>query len=287
LGFFDTAMSFAANERLTLERSIREALGAGQFELFFQPQVRLSDYALVGAEALIRWRHPELGIIAPDKFIPVAEDTGLIVPMGQWVLRDACRQLREWGERGITGVRLGVNISGRQFREPDLADTVAGAIAEAGVDPALLDLELTESMLMADGEGTLKLLRELAGLGVSLSIDDFGTGYSSLAYLKRFPVNTVKIDRAFVRDLDHDEDGRVIANAIVSLAHSLSLRTIAEGVETETQATLLARLGCDEIQGYLIGRPLPATDFLAFTANYHTPAKANRPARKAANDKGK
>jgi diguanylate cyclase (GGDEF)-like protein/PAS domain S-box-containing protein len=286
LGYFDTAMSYAANERLTLERSIREALGAGQFELFFQPQVRLSDYALVGAEALIRWRHPELGVIAPDKFIPVAEETGLIVPMGAWVLRDACRHLRDWRDRGITGIRLGVNISGRQFREPDLADTVAGAIAEAGVDPATLDLELTESMLMADGEGTLKALRELAALGVSLSIDDFGTGYSSLAYLKRFPVNTVKIDRAFVRDLDHDEDGRVIANAIISLAHSLSLRTIAEGVETEAQASLLARHGCDEIQGYMIGRPMPQADFLAFIANYHSPTKASRPALRAVNDKG-
>ena len=268
LGFFDTAMSYAVSERLTLERSIKDALTVGQFELFFQPQVRLSDYRLIGAEALIRWRHPELGIIAPDKFIPVAEETGLIVPMGRWVLRDACRQLREWDRLGLPPIRLGVNISGRQFRDPDLADTVAQAIADAGIDARSLDLELTESMLMVDGEGTLKLLRELARLGVSLSIDDFGTGYSSLAYLKRFPVNTVKIDRAFVRDIEHDEDGRVIANAIISLAHSLSLKTIAEGVETENQAALLAKHGCDEIQGYLIGRPLPAADFIAFATKW-------------------
>jgi len=268
LGFFDSAMSSAVAERLTLERSIKAALKAGQFELFFQPQVRLADFRLVGAEALIRWRHPELGIIPPDKFIPVAEETGLIVPLGTWVLQSACRHLRRWSEIGLDGLRMGVNISSRQFREADLAELVAEAIEETGIDPVHLDLELTESMLMADGEATLKILRALARLGVTLSIDDFGTGYSSLAYLKRFPVNTVKIDRAFVRDLDQDEDGRVIANAIISLAHSLSMKTIAEGVETEAQATMLARHGCDEIQGYLIERPLPADDFTAFVARY-------------------
>ena len=268
VGFFDAAMSFAVSERLTLERSLKDALRDGHFELFYQPQVRLKDYKLVGAEALIRWRHPELGVIAPDKFIPVAEETGLIVPMGRWVLETACRQMRIWTDMGLPPLRIGVNISGRQFRDADLAETVAAVIADSGVDARRLDLELTESMLMADGEATLKLLRELAGLGVTLSIDDFGTGYSSLAYLKRFPVNTVKIDRAFVRDLDHDEDGRVIANAIISLAHSLSMKTIAEGVETEMQASLLARHGCDEIQGYMIGRPLPVAEFTAFARNY-------------------
>ncbi|KIL97562.1 diguanylate cyclase/phosphodiesterase (GGDEF & EAL domains) with PAS/PAC sensor(s) [Paramagnetospirillum magnetotacticum MS-1] len=268
MGFFDAAMSFAVTERMTLERSVKDALRSGQFELFYQPQVRLSDYALIGAEALIRWRHPELGIITPDKFIPVAEETGLIVPLGTWVLHQACDQLRRWNDLGLTGLRLGVNISGRQFREADLADIVADCIAESGVSPGDLDLELTESMLMTDGEGTLKLLRSLAKLGVTLSIDDFGTGYSSLAYLKRFPVDTVKIDRAFVRDLDQDEDGRVLVNAIISLAHSLSLKTIAEGVETESQASLLARHGCDEIQGYMIGRPMPVADFAEFAKSY-------------------
>ncbi|OAN54257.1 EAL domain-containing protein [Magnetospirillum moscoviense] len=269
LGFFDAAMSFAVSERMTLERSLRDALKVGQFELFYQPQVKLKEMRLVGAEALIRWRHPELGIIGPDKFIPVAEQTGLIVEMGRWVLESACAELRSWDKQELPPLRLGVNISGRQFHEADLADTVAGVIADSGINPRQLDLELTESMLMADGESTLRLLRQLADLGVSLSIDDFGTGYSSLAYLKRFPVNTVKIDRAFVRDLDHDEDGRVIANAIISLAHSLSLSTIAEGVETESQAALLARHGCDEIQGYLIGRPVPAADFVAFARSFN------------------
>ena len=273
VGFFDAAMSFAVSERLTLERSLKDALRDGHFELFYQPQVRLRDYRLVGAEALIRWRHPELGVIAPDKFIPVAEETGLIVPMGRWVLETACRQMRAWTDQGLAPLRIGVNISGRQFREADLADTVATTIVETGIDPRLLDLELTESMLMADGEATLKLLRALAELGVTLSIDDFGTGYSSLAYLKRFPVNTVKIDRAFVRDLDHDEDGRAIANAIISLAHSLSMKTIAEGVETEVQASLLAKHGCDEIQGYMIGRPLPVADFTQFAKTYDASAR--------------
>jgi len=277
LGFFDAAMSFAVSERMTLERSLKAALKAGQFELFYQPQIRLEGSRLVGAEALIRWRHPELGIIGPDKFIPVAEQTGLIVEMGRWVLEDACREVGVWNDAGLAPLRMGVNISGRQFRELDLADTVAGIIAGAGIDARQLDLELTESMLMADGEATLRLLRLLANLGVSLSIDDFGTGYSSLAYLKRFPVNTVKIDRAFIRDLEHDEDSRVIANAIISLAHSLSLSTIAEGVETETQASLLTRHGCDEIQGYLVGRPLPSAEFISFARNYNgtaaTPAR--------------
>ncbi|CAA7615917.1 EAL domain-containing protein [Magnetospirillum sp. SS-4] len=268
LGFFDAAMSYAVSERMTLERSIKDALRAEQFELFYQPQIDLRTHKLMGAEALIRWRHPELGIITPDKFIPVAEETGLIVPMGTWVLETACRELRRWNDAGLGDIRIGVNVSGRQFREQDLPAIVAEAIAESGINPMHLDLELTESMLMVDGEGTLKMLRALARLGVSLSIDDFGTGYSSLAYLKRFPINTVKIDRAFVKDIDQDEDGRVIANAIISLAHSLSLKTIAEGVETEAQAALLARHGCDEIQGYLIGRPLPVADFTAFAANY-------------------
>lgn len=270
VGFFDTAMSYAVNERLTLERSLADALRLGQFELFYQPQVRLSDYHLMGAEALIRWRHPELGIILPDKFIPVAEETGLIVPIGKWVIEEACRQLQLWIRRGVPPLRVGVNISSRQFREPDLIENVAHAIKESQIDPHFLELELTESMLMADGEGTLRVLRALSQLGIKLSIDDFGTGYSSLAYLKRFPVHTVKIDRAFVRDLDHDEEGRVIAKAIISLAHSLSLKTIAEGVETEAQASLLMRQGCDEIQGYMIGRPMPAEEFTVFLQNYDT-----------------
>jgi PAS domain S-box-containing protein/diguanylate cyclase (GGDEF)-like protein len=286
LGFFDTAMSYAVTERLTLERSLKDALKAGHFELFFQPQVRLADYALVGAEALIRWRHAELGIITPDKFIPVAEETGLITQMGSWVLRAACAQLKAWRQLGLPTLRLGVNISGRQFREQDLVGEVSAAIAEAQIDPGALDLELTESMLMTDGEGTLKMLRGLANLGVQLSIDDFGTGYSSLAYLKRFPVNTVKIDRAFVRDLDHDEDGRVIANAIISLAHSLSMKTIAEGVETEAQANLLARNGCDEIQGYLIGRALPAAEFISFATSYQAAARPARENRRGGKSQG-
>ncbi|MBC7950949.1 MAG: EAL domain-containing protein [Rhodospirillaceae bacterium] len=282
LGFFDSAMSFAVSERLTLERSLKDALKEGQFELFYQPQVALDDYRLVGAEALIRWRHPELGIIAPDKFIPVAEETGLIVPIGRWVLETACRQMRIWTDQGLGELRIGVNISGRQFRDDNLPELVAAVINETGIDARLLDLELTESMLMADGEGTLKLLRALAELGVTLSIDDFGTGYSSLAYLKRFPVNTVKIDRAFVRDLDHDEDGRAIAKAIISLAHSLSMKTIAEGVETEIQAAMLAKHGCDEIQGYMIGRPLPVAEFVRFAATYDAAARNGGAAGRAA-----
>ncbi len=268
VGFFNAGMSQAATERLTLDRSLGEALRRGQFELYYQPQVRLSDYSLIGAEALIRWRHPELGLILPDRFIPVAEENGLIVPMGAWVLRTACAQMAAWDKAGLPSFRVGVNISGRQFRDPALVDQIAAAVAEAGIDPARLDLELTESVLMVEGLGTLETLRGLDRLGMRLSIDDFGTGYSSLAYLKRFPVDTIKIDRTFVMDQEHDDDDRAIAGAIISLARSLSLKTIAEGVETEAQAVSLARQGCDEIQGYLVSKPLPVAEFERFVQNH-------------------
>ncbi len=261
LGFFNNTMSSDVNERLMLERSLKTALRTGQFELYYQPQMRLSDRKIVGVEALIRWRHPTLGLLLPGKFISIAEETRLIVPIGRWVLQAACQQLKAWNDAGLPPLRMGVNISSLQFREGTLVESVSSVLEETGIDPALLDLELTESMLMLDGEETLKSLKALADLGVRLSIDDFGTGYSSLAYLKRFPVHTVKIDRAFVRDLDYDEDGQTIARAIITLAHSLSMHTIAEGVETKEQMSWLTRHGCDEIQGYLIGRPMAAEAF--------------------------
>lgn len=268
LGFFDAAMSNAAVERLVLEQALKDAIAKDQFELYFQPQIDLSTGQLTGAEALIRWHHPQMGMISPLKFIPVAEETGLIVPLGEWIIRTACAQIKVWENAGLPKLRLGVNISGRQFHEPGLSALVVDAIAKAAVAPELLDLELTESMLMADGEGTLVVLRQLAELGITLSVDDFGTGYSSLAYLKRFPVHTVKIDRAFIRDIIMDEEDRMIVQAIISLAHSLSLRTIAEGVETVEQAALLATMGCDEVQGFLYSMAMPSGQFIDFVRNW-------------------
>ena len=283
VGFFDSTMTTKVSERLALERSIRRALDLGQFELFYQPQMAMLTGKIVGAEALIRWRHPDLGLVGPDKFIPVAEHNGLIVPIGEWVLRQVCTQMQFWRGTPLAQLRIGVNISGRQFRESSLIRTIESVLKDAEAEASRLDLELTESMLMSEAEETLRLLNDLKALGVHISIDDFGTGYSSLAYLKRFPVDTIKIDRAFVKDLDTDEEDRVIANAIISLAHSLGLSTVAEGVETASQAELLAAHGCDEIQGYLIGRPMPAAQFTELVLGHEGQSKdgPSQPSRQA------
>ncbi len=255
--FFDPEMQAALNARAALEADLRLGLKLGQFELHFQPQV---DYAgtLIGAEALVRWRHPTRGLVHPNAFIPVAEDTGLIVPLGAWVLEAACAQLRIWGESLDTAaLTLSVNVSARQFRKVDFVDQVVAALARSGANARCLKLELTESLLLADVEETICRMDALRAHGVGFSLDDFGTGYSSLSYLKRLPLDQLKIDRSFVRDLLSDPNDAAIARAIITLAESLGLSVIAEGVETVEQRDALARQGCLSYQGYYFGRPGP------------------------------
>ena len=224
----------------------------------------LESNLICGAEALARWRHPELGTVSPARFIPLAEETGLIVPIGDWVLRTACAQASAWTRMGLGPVRISVNISARQFRQPDLPGAVEAALRDTGLNAGDLELELTESIIMQDIEHVIGVMRELKSMGVMLAIDDFGTGYSSLSYLKRFPVDRLKIDQSFVRDIITDRDAQGIVQAVISLGQTLDMRIIAEGVETAEQRDILAERGCHEIQGYLIARPMPAEDFTDF-----------------------
>jgi EAL domain-containing protein (putative c-di-GMP-specific phosphodiesterase class I) len=249
--------------RLDLENLIREAIEQEQFELYFQPKVHAKTFRLVGAEALLRWHHPQRGTIAPDDFIPIAEETGLIVPLGQWVLNEACRQVSVWSKSPIGTVPVSVNISSHQFRNNGLVGDVLDAIAKAGIKPTDIELEITESVLLQDVDKTLIELKALKEAGVSLSIDDFGTGYSSLSYLKRFPIDTIKIDRSFVKDLHQDTDDAAICAAILAMSQQLGLNVVAEGVETREQLEFLRLHKCDHIQGYICSKPLPASEFFA------------------------
>ncbi|HEY8609128.1 MAG TPA: EAL domain-containing protein [Noviherbaspirillum sp.] len=258
--FYTPAMNAHAMERLRIEGALREALHRDEFTLHYQPQVDLASGRVVGMEALIRWRHPELGMIAPGRFIQLAEEMGLIVPIGNWVLRTACRQSVAWQRQGLGAVRVAVNLSARQFYQDDLVATIQDVFAETGIAPHLLELELTESMMMNDVEQAVDMLQRLKQLGVQLSIDDFGTGYSSLAYLKRFPIDLLKIDQSFVRDITLDPDDAAIVLSVISLAHSLRLQVIAEGVETAEQLHYLHEHGCDYLQGYFFSPPLAAAE---------------------------
>lgn len=255
--FFTPAMNAAAIERLTLEERIRTALQNRRFQLHYQPQVDMASRRIIGLEALIRWHDPDEGWIAA-RFIPVAEHSGLIVPLGEWVLGEACRQARAWQAAGLPALRVAVNLSAVQFRHGDIEEVVARVLEETGLEPQWLELELTEGVVMENSERTLATLRALKAIGVMLSIDDFGTGYSSLGYLKRFPLDKLKIDQSFIRDITGGPDDLAIARAVISMGHSLRLQVIAEGVETAAQCDLLRREGCDEAQGYYFCKPLPA-----------------------------
>jgi diguanylate cyclase (GGDEF)-like protein/PAS domain S-box-containing protein len=262
--FFDPEMQRLINARVALEADMRHGLQRHEFILHYQPQLDEHD-AVAGAEALVRWQHPERGLVSPLEFIPLAEDTGLIVPLGDWVLQTACRQLAAWARRPETAsLGVSVNVSSRQFRHPDFVGQVLQVISDTGADPYKLTLELTESLLVEDMESTIEKMTLLKARGVGFSLDDFGTGYSSLAYLKRLPLDQLKIDQSFVRDVLTDPNGAAIARTIVALAESLGLAVIAEGVETEAQRTLLAQHGCRAYQGYLFSRPLPIEQFDAF-----------------------
>jgi diguanylate cyclase (GGDEF)-like protein len=280
--FYQQEMNLAAARRLRLEAELHGALRRNEFALHYQPKLALASGTLSGFEALLRWNHPQLGQVAPAEFIPLLEETGLIIPVGEWVLGEVCRQLARWQAAGGPAAPVAVNLSARQFRQGDLAETIARTVRQAGVDPRLIEFELTESMLMADPEQAVATLWALKSQGMRLSVDDFGTGYSSLAYLKRFPLDALKIDRTFVRDLPGDADDAAITQAVISLAHHLSLKVVAEGVETIAQVRELDKYGCDDVQGYYIGRPLPAhacraalDDALAALARPGAPASAD------------
>ena len=241
--------------------TLRHALKREEFLLHYQPRVDLHSGEITGMEALVRWQHPEQGLVLPGRFIPVAEDSGLIVPLGAWVLHTACAQNKAWQVAGLKPVCVAVNLSARQFRQQDLVEVVTRTLQETGLDAAYLELELTESMVMQNVEATIATLTRLKAIGVKFSIDDFGTGYSSLSYLKRFPIDFLKIDQSFVRDISTDPDDAAIVKAIISMAHDLGLRVIAEGVETQEQKSFLQQGHCDEMQGYLFSRPVPAEKF--------------------------
>jgi predicted signal transduction protein with EAL and GGDEF domain len=262
--FYQPEMNEKAAQRLLVESQLRAALERGQFVLHYQPKAALAGGAIKGFEALLRWQHPERGLVAPPGFIGILEDTGLIIPAGEWVIGEVCRQLLQWQREGRAPLPVAVNLSARQLQQADLAARLERIVRASGVDPRLIEIELTESMLMADPEAAVATLSALKALGMRLSVDDFGTGYSSLAYLKRFPLDALKIDRTFVRDLPGDLDDAAITRAVIRLAHSLGLEVVAEGVETVEQLRLLEQYRCDQIQGYYIGRPAPAAECAAF-----------------------
>ena len=261
---YDEAMGNAATKALRLSADLQHAVENGELRLQYQPKVDTMTGRLLGMEALVRWIHPERGMISPIEFIPVAEDTGLIVAIGNWVLREACRQNAEWQNAGLRPLRVAVNLSARQFRSGNLLNEIDAVLAETGLPVNSLELEITESMVMDDPEAVIKMMGAIHDKGIHLALDDFGTGHSSLAYLKRFPIDCVKIDRAFIKDTPANIDDVAIAKTIVAMAQALNLSTVAEGVETAEQLELMKTLGCDQIQGYFFSRPLPADDFLEF-----------------------
>ncbi|MFQ5992696.1 MAG: putative bifunctional diguanylate cyclase/phosphodiesterase, partial [Nitrospiraceae bacterium] len=252
-------MNAQAFERLAIETSLRHALEREEFFLEYQPQFDIGTGRLIGYEALVRWRHRDLGMISPGKFIPLAEESGLIVPIGEWVLRTACAQNKAWQAAGLPSIRVAVNVSPRQLRQDNLLPLVERILRETGLHPTHLELELTESSIQ-DSEEVIQLFSQLQSMGVQIAIDDFGTGYSSLNHLKRYPIDKLKVDQSFVRDIAHDPHDRAIVKAIIALAHSLNMNAVAEGVETEAQMAYLRSLKCDEAQGYLLGRPMSAQD---------------------------
>ncbi|WP_413791615.1 MULTISPECIES: putative bifunctional diguanylate cyclase/phosphodiesterase [unclassified Pseudomonas] len=260
--FFDASMNSNARKQLQLLQDLRLAVEQRQFSLHYQPKFDAANGRPVGAEALLRWTHPTQGLLMPDTFIDLAEKTGLIIPIGEWVLNEACRQMREWYVLGYTDWRIAVNLSALQFCHSGLVHSVAKALETHKLPANSLTLEITETTAMSDADASMTVLQLLSDMGVDLSIDDFGTGYSSLMYLKRLPANELKIDRGFVRDLEHDSDDAAIVSAIVALGQALGLRIVAEGVETDVQQDFLTQLGCDSLQGYLLGHPLPAERFL-------------------------
>jgi diguanylate cyclase (GGDEF)-like protein len=262
--FYAEEMNRNASERLDIETRLRHALARNEFELHYQPQLAIQGRQVLGVEALLRWNPADGRSVPPARFIPIAEETGMIIAIGEWVLRTACRQVKTWIDAGIPPLRVAVNVSARQLRKQDFPDLVASALADSGLPAQLLEIEITESAVMEEPEEARLILEKLKTMGVTLAIDDFGTGYSSLAYLKLFPIDNLKIDRSFVTDIGRHTDDAAIAISTIALAHSLGINVIAEGVETATQHDLLRSHHCNEVQGFLFSRPLPAADALDF-----------------------
>ncbi|PLX92467.1 MAG: diguanylate cyclase [Desulfuromonas sp.] len=264
--YYTQDMNARALDILQMENSLQSALDNQEFHLCYQPQVDLASGRIVGAEALLRWNHPEKGEIPPGRFIPVAEDRGLISPIGAWVIETACRQNRQWQQEGLRPVQVAVNISAQQLHHAEFSSHLQAVLEETGLSPSLLELELTESAVMQDAEQMIDLLNALKKLGLSLAIDDFGTGYSSLSYLKRFPIDRLKIDQSFIKDLTLRHEEEAITQAIIGMGRTLKMKAIAEGVETDEQLRFLKQAGCDEIQGFLFSKQLPAEEFAQLLA---------------------
>ena len=261
--FYDQTLTTAASVRLELEGRLRRAVEQEALMVHYQPQIELHSGQIIGAEALLRWYEPEMGMISPARFIPLAEEIGLIRPIGEWVLREACQHLKRWQQEGLPPIKLSVNLSPRQFMQPDLVERVQACLVDTRVDPRWIQLELTESALMEHGPDAVTVLNELKALGLGLAIDDFGTGYSSLGHLKRFPIDVLKVDRCFIKDIPEDNSDVEITTAIIAMAHSLRMRVIAEGVETEAQRAFLKLQGCDCYQGYLFSPAVSVQEFEA------------------------
>jgi EAL domain-containing protein (putative c-di-GMP-specific phosphodiesterase class I) len=271
--FFNDRMNVRAVERLKIETNLRRAIERSEFLLYYQPQIDIATNQVIGAEALIRWQHPEDGMVMPGRFIPVAEETGLIVQIGDWALRETCRQIKAWEQEGVEPIRISVNLSFKQFRKPDFVESVENAIAESGIDPHYLDFELTESMVMHDVDHAIQILKRIKALGIEISIDDFGTGYSSLNHIRRLPIDIVKIDKSFVNEVSTSKGDAEIATAIVALAHSLNLKVIAEGVETAEQLSFLSSRNCNAFQGYLASPAIAPDDFKRFRLEWNARAQ--------------
>jgi EAL domain-containing protein (putative c-di-GMP-specific phosphodiesterase class I) len=266
--FYTQSMNETAYERLMIEGGLRTALQQEEFLLHYQPQVELLSGRVTGVEALVRWQHKKRGMIPPVDFIPIAEENGLIVPIGEWVLLTACSQHLAWQQKGVGHFRVAVNLSSYQFRQKTLVETVSNAMKHYGLEAGCIELELTESMVMQNAQEAVTTMGKLKDMGIALTMDDFGTGYSSLSYLKRFPLDSLKIDASFVRDITTDPNDAAITRTIIAMAHNLNLTVVAEGVETEEQLEFLRENGCDTVQGYLMSRPLPAEAFAVFASQW-------------------
>ncbi len=265
--FYSPSMNARALERLSLENQLRRALERDELLAVYQPKVNLKTGQVMGSEALMRWHHPERGSISPGQFIPLAEETGLIVPFGQWVLSTACKQNKMWHSAGLAKIRVAVNVSARQFRDGKFVQTLVNALEVSKLDPQYLTLELTENTIMENAQENLNLLHEIKEIGIKLSVDDFGTGYSSLSYLKQLPLDELKIDRSFISGIRSETDDAPIVTAIIAMAHSLGLRVVVEGIETEHQLKFSRDRGCDEYQGFLFSQPVPSAEFETLLIN--------------------